>query len=156
MIGALLQVILPAFFVIGVSCYLGYVFKPDITSINRLALYAAVPSLVFVSLSNTEVAFQDVGVLLGGNILFLIAMAIFVGLTSQRFSHTSRRGLLATSLFSNSANIMLPVTLFAFGEIALQRALILYVFSALVLFTLGPVVLSSANDVLLYPSSDSS
>jgi malate permease and related proteins len=143
-IDVLLAVVVPAFLVIGVGYGLGRAFRLDLASLNRLALYAAVPALVFTSLATTDVAFEEAGRLIAGNALFLVVMAGLASLVAARLAPPVRRGLLATSLFGNAANIMLPVTLFAFGEEGLQRALILYVFTAVTLFTLGPLVLGGA------------
>ena len=116
-------------------------YEMDLAPLNRVTLYAAVPSLVFSSLSTSDVAFDDVGILVGSNALFLLAMAAIAFAAGRWMPERARRGLVATSMFGNAANIMLPVTLFAFGEPGLQRALILYVFTAVMLFTLGPIVL---------------
>jgi malate permease and related proteins len=142
----LLQVVVPAFLVIAAGFGLGRTFRLDLTTLNRLALYAAVPSLVFTSLAATDVAFEDAGRLLAGNALFLLTMAALASLVAWRFPRPVRRGLVATSLFGNAANIMLPVTLFAFGDEGLQRALILYVFTAVMLFTLGPLVVGGGAE----------
>jgi malate permease and related proteins len=141
MIDILLDVVVPAFIVVGVGIVLGRAFRLDAGPLNRVALYGAVPSLVFVSLSTSDVAFDDVGLLLAANTLFLLGMAGVASAAAWLMPAAARRGLVATSMFGNAANIMLPVTLFAFGDAGLQRALILYVFSAVVLFTLGPLVL---------------
>jgi malate permease and related proteins len=137
----LFDVVVPAFIVVAVGVALGRAFTMDLAPLNRVALYGAVPSLVFASLSTSEVAFDDVGILISANALFLVAMAAIALAAGRWMPERSRRGLVATSMFGNAANIMLPVTLFAFGEPGLQRALILYVFSAVMLFTLGPIVL---------------
>jgi len=142
-IGILFDVVLPAFLIVGVGIVLGRAFAIDLSALNRVALYAAVPALVFGSLSTSVVSFGDVGLLFGGNALFLLVMGVVAWLVSPRFERTTRRGLVATSMFGNAANIMLPVTLFAFGDEGLQRALVLYVFSAVALFTLGPLVLGA-------------
>ena len=141
MFDVLFDVVVPAFVVVLVGVALGRAFAIDLVPISRVSLYATVPALVFVSLSTSEVAFDDVGLLLSANALFLLGMAAISSAAAWWMPKRSRRGLVATSMFGNAANIMLPVTLFAFGEAGLQRALILYVFSAVVLFTLGPLVL---------------
>ena len=141
MFDVLFDVVVPAFIVVAVGVALGRAFALDMASLSRVSLYAAVPALVFASLSATDVAFDDVGLLLAANALFLVGMAGLSSAAGWWMPKRSRRGLVATSMFGNAANIMLPVTLFAFGEVGLQRALILYVFSAVVLFTLGPLVL---------------
>ena len=145
MITILLEVVLPAFIVVASGLLLSRAFTIDLASLNRVALYATVPALVFSSLSNSDVSFGNVGVLLGANALFLVGMGVIAWLVALPFERATMRGLVATSMFGNAANIMLPVTLFAFGDEGLQRALVLYVFSAVALFTLGPLVLGSRN-----------
>jgi malate permease and related proteins len=146
MIAILFEVTTPVFLVIAVGVVIGRVFKPEVTVLSGIALYAAVPALVFSSLSTSDVAFEDAGLLLASNALFLAGMGLLALLVTRRLPPGTRRGLLATSLFGNAANIMLPITLFAFGDAGLQRALILYVFSAVMLFTLGPMVLGGRRD----------
>ncbi len=145
MISILFGVVLPAFIVVASGVVLGRAFTIDLSALNRVALYAAVPALVFSSLSSSDVSFGDVGVLLGANALFLLAMGVVAWLVASPFERATKRGLVATSMFGNAANIMLPVTLFAFGDEGLQRALVLYVFSAVALFTLGPLVLGARS-----------
>jgi malate permease and related proteins len=141
----LLEVVLPAFLLIAVGFGLGRAFHLDVASLNRLALYAAVPALVFSSLATIDIAFADAKRLLAGNALYLVAMAALASLVASRLPRPVRGGLIATSLFGNAANIMLPVTLFAFGPEGLQRALILHVFTAVMLYSLGPLVLGGAE-----------
>lgn len=143
MLSILFEVVAPAFIVVAAGVLLGRAFSIDLSALNRVALYAAVPALVFSSLSTSEVSFADIGVLLGANSLFLIGMGVIAWLVASPFERSTKRGLMATSMFGNAANIMLPVTLFAFGDAGLQRALVLYVFSAVALFTLGPLVLGA-------------
>ncbi|MEX2501361.1 MAG: AEC family transporter [Trueperaceae bacterium] len=145
MIQILLQVVVPAFVVVAAGAALGRAFRLEMTPINRVALYAAVPALVFSALADSDVAWTSVGLLLGGNAAYLVAMAGVAWVAGRLVPRRARRGLLATSLFANAANIMLPVTLFAFGHDGLQRALILYVWSAVLIFTLGPIVLGGGN-----------
>ena len=117
-------------------------FQPDLTSLNRLSLYGTVPALVFTSLSQTEVEPAAAGrLLLGQGLYFGLALGL-AWLVSARLDTPVRRGFLATSTFSNSANMMLPVTLFAFGQAGLERALILYVLVTVVMFSLGPLILA--------------
>ena len=143
MITILSEVVLPAFIVVGSGLLLGRAFTIDLAALNRVALYAAVPALVFSSLSTSNVSLGNVGVLLSANALFLAGMGVVAWIAALPLARATRRGLMATSMFGNAANIMLPVTLFAFGDEGLQRALVLYVFSAVALFTLGPFVLGA-------------
>lgn len=140
MIFTLFDVILPAFIVIAVGVWVGRAFSLSLVSLNRVALYSALPGLVFTSMSRTELAFSDTWVLYAANALFVVVMGTLAWFGSGRLRKGARRGVTATSMFGNAANMMLPVSLFAFGEAGLQRALALYVFSALLLFGLGPLM----------------
>lgn len=149
MISILLQVVIPVFFVIAVGFVLAATFKLDPPSLNRIALYGAMPALVFVTLIHSELTLEDATILLSGNLLFLVAMGALAWLLSQGLAASSRRGFIATSVFGNAANMMLPVSLFAFGEEGLHRALILYVFSAVIFFTLGPLVFRGSGSAVI-------
>lgn len=142
----LLQVVVPVFLVIGVGILLGYTLKLDAGPLNRASLYGAMPALVFITLTRSELTLQNTTVLLSGNLVFLLLMGLLAWSFSRSLAARSRRGFIATSLFGNAANMMLPVTLFAFGESGLERALVLYVFTSVIFFTVGPLIFSgSAN-----------
>ncbi len=146
MLNISLEVVLPVFLLIAVGALLGRTVQPELRTLNRTALYAAVPALVFSSLARAELSAASLGVLIGGQLAIVTTMALLsYGCSSLVFgsnSAASRRGFVATSVFSNSANMMLPVALFGFGEAGLERALILFVLSSVLLFTLGPLVLA--------------
>lgn len=141
MLLVLLNVVVPVFIVIAVGMILGRTLQLELTSLNRTALYGAVPALVFTTLATTELGTANVRVLVGGQILFLLTMALVARFVSGHLEGATRRGFIATSLFGNSANMMLPVTLFAFGEAGLERALVLFVLSSVALYIFGPLVL---------------
>ncbi|MEZ4629125.1 MAG: AEC family transporter [Deinococcales bacterium] len=151
--GIILNVVLPTFLVIGTGAVLQRAFRFNLAELNRLALYGAVPALVFKSLMREELNPEALLRLIGSQlcfypIMFLLALA-FSGLLKAKNEH--KRGMIATAMFPNSANIMLPVTLFAFGEAARDLAAIMFSFSSLMLFSLGPIVLSGGKGKLRSP-----
>ena len=139
-VSTLLSVVLPAFFVMGVGALISYAIKPDITSLNRLALYATTPALVFSSLQETTLSAGNALGLLSAFFLMLVVMLVISSLASRHLPASSRRGVIATSLFVNSANLMLPVTLFALGQAGVERALILYVVTTVLLYLVCPLI----------------
>ena len=143
-LATLFTVVLPAFLVMGVGAVAGYTLSLDLTPLNRLALYATTPALVFSSLSSTTLGAGNVGRLLAAFLLMLALMLVVSSVASRHLSAGSRRGVIASSLFVNSANLMLPVTLFAVGEAGLERALVLYVATTVLLYLVCPVIFSSA------------
>lgn len=142
MLGIMSNVVVPAFVVIVVGGLLATFFELELHSLNRIALYAATPALIFNSIANSALSADNVLRLVAGLTLFLALMAVLAWLASMRFEATTRRGFVATSVYNNSANMMLPVTLFAFGEAGLERALLLLPFTSLALFGTAPLILS--------------
>ena len=143
MLETLLNVIAPVFLVIAVGALLARSSPIDVQPINRIALYAAVPALALRTLAETTIAPSSVLRLAIAYLAFMATMACVAWLLGFRLPQGARRGLIATSIFSNAANMMLPVTLFALGDAGLQRALILYVLTALLTFSLGLVILGN-------------
>jgi predicted permease len=134
----LLDVVLPVFLVIGAGAAIGARFGLEAAPVNRVALYAAVPALVFRTLAGLELSGGAVGRLLAGYGVFLAAAAALAWIVGRAWPRPRRRALVGTSVLANAANLNLPVALFAFGAAGLERALVLYVATALLTFTVGP------------------
>jgi predicted permease len=141
----LLEVVLPVFAVVAVGAWVGRRFDLQVGPINRLAIYAAVPALAFRTMAGIEMAWGPALHLVGGYFVFLVVMGVLAGLIGRRWLPPRRRTLIGTSVFGNAANLNLPVALFAFGAAGLDRALVLYVVTALALFGFGPWLLGRAT-----------
>lgn len=141
----LLEVVLPVFAVVAVGAWVGRRFGLQVGPINRLAIYAAVPALAFRTMAGIEMAWAPALHLVGGYLAFLLALGALAGLIGRRWPPSRRRTLIGTSVFGNAANLNLPVALFAFGQAGLDRALVLYVVTALSLFGFGPWLLGRAT-----------
>ncbi|MBW6454971.1 MAG: AEC family transporter [Trueperaceae bacterium] len=141
----LLEVVLPVFAVVAVGAWVGRRFGLQVGPINRLAIYAAVPALAFRTMAGIEMAWGPALHLVGGYLAFLVTMGALAGLIGRRWLPSRRRTLIGTSVFGNAANLNLPVALFAFGQAGLDRALVLYVVTALSLFGFGPLLLGRAT-----------
>ena len=71
--------------------------------------------------------------------LYALVMAISV---TGRLSKPIRTSLLATTIFPNTGNLGLSLTLLALGEAGLERAIVAYLCSAVLVFGLGPAMVS--------------
>ncbi len=134
----LLDVVLPVFLVIAAGAAIGLRFGLEVAPINRVALYAAVPALAYRTLAELDLAGATVSRLLVGYAGYLLVAAALAALVGRRWTPVRRRALVGTSVLPNAANLNLPVALFAFGAAGLDRALVLYVATSLLMFTLGP------------------
>jgi len=141
----LVEVVLPVFALVAVGAWVGRRFGLEVAPINRLAIYAAVPALALRTMADIEMAWGPALHLVGAYLAFLVALGAVAALIGRRWRPSRRRTLVGTSVFGNAANLNLPVALFAFGDAGLDRALVLYVVTALALFGIGPALLGRAT-----------
>jgi predicted permease len=143
----LLEVVLPVFLLVGVGAAAGRLLRLEAASINRLSLYVVVPTLVFRSMAGLSLADLPAARLVGAFALFLVSIATLAWFAGARLPTPSRRALTGTSMLGNAANMNLPVTLFALGPAGLDRALILYVVTAVTMYAVGPVLFGGSPSV---------
>jgi len=141
----LVEVVLPVFAVVGIGAWVGVRFALPLPPIHRLAMYATVPALAFRTLAGVEMAPLQALHLLAGYGLLMLLLAGLAALLARGWPDAARRALMGTSMLGNAANLNLPIALFAFGEAGLERALVIYVATSLVMFSVGPSLLGSAR-----------
>ncbi len=131
------DVVFPVFAIIGVGYLFAHFKKISLEPIIESLIYLTVPALVISSLSQREIALNDAlltglcacGVVLGG------AGISYVYLRLTGRSHL--RGFYLTTMFMNSANIPLPLTLLAFGREGLTIAIIYYIVISILVYSAG-------------------
>ncbi len=131
------DVVFPVFAIIGVGYIFAHFRRISLEPIIEALIYLTVPALVISSLSRKEIALNDA--------LFttLCACAVVAGgaLTSYVYIRlTGRehlRGFYLTTMFMNSANIPLPLTLLAFGREGLTIAIIYYIVISILVYSVG-------------------
>jgi hypothetical protein len=125
----------------------------DVEFVTRLAVNFATPFLIFSVLTNVEidpVAFRDIA-------LASVAAYAAVGAATTawaRIAGLDRRVYLAPLIFGNTGNMGLPLALFAFGEIGLAYAIVVFAVMAVVAFTIGVWLVAgggSPNEALKQP-----
>jgi predicted permease len=143
--------LLPILLIAGAGFAAGRTLQPDIKAISRLAFYIFSPCLVFVSLVRVEISGGEFGRLA----LFSLAVSAIMGVLAYLCGRLLGAGrqllasLIVASVFVNSGNYGLAATKFAFGEQALARALVCFVFSTILLYTTGVMISSMGK----YPLS---
>jgi len=129
----------PIFLVVGVGYLIERLLHPDIQSASRLTFYAMSPCLVFDSLVRSQVGSDEMGriglvavvvMLTTGGIAWLLARPL-------RLSPRQTSAFVLVAIFVNSGNYGLSLTELAFGEEALARAIVYFVMSTVLLYTLG-------------------
>lgn len=132
-----LEIVAPVFLLalIGfVWVRLGFDYRVEF--VTRMAMTLSVPCLVFTALMRTEIepkALAD---------LSLAAFAAYGAVTLAlaavlRLLRFEQRTYLAPLVFGNTGNMGLPLALFAFGEVGLGYAVVVFAVMILLSFTVG-------------------
>lgn len=136
MLMRIVAIVFPVFAVIAAGWWYGRRKRPDMTFANHLNMDVFVPALVFAAMADKSfdlVANRGlavgalVGVLGSGATALLIARA----------SGVAAKTLVPTWMFNNSGNLGLPLAVLAFGDQALAPAVVMFLVSNLLHFSLG-------------------
>lgn len=131
----------------GAGFALGRRFHPDLKTVTRLSFYIFSPCLVFTSLTHAELSGAEFGRMAVFTLLVngaMLSLTLLVGL-SLRLQRQTLATLLIAAVFVNGGNYGLAVTQFAFGETALSRAVVYYVVSTLLVYSVGVLVASAGK-----------
>jgi predicted permease len=147
---ALYQIILPIFAVFGVGFLAGRRLYPPGSgdkSLSRLVFYVFSPCLVFYSLATSDVDLLEIGQIGLFAVIITLCMGLLAWATARllRMSTSETASLLLVAMFGNIGNYGLPLNELAFGTDALERAVIYFVVSSVLLFSLGVVVAARAH-----------
>ena len=147
LIEILIDDIVPIFVVIG----LGYAFArrthADIRTVSRLTFYVLSPSLVFSSLVESNVEGGEVAQIAVFVVCVTLLMGVLAWLTARllKFNSHQTAGFLLAVMFVNAGNYGLGVNQLAFGANAESRAVIYFVTSSVMVYTVGVLIATGHN-----------
>lgn len=116
--------------------------KLNIETLTRLSVHFFIPALIFNALMNTSLTLAEASLLSLGYLIYLVLLGAVTFLLGRGLTPKQKRGMVVSSLFGNTGNMGLPVTLFAYGQAGFERAVILLVVSLLLMFVVGPALLA--------------
>ena len=139
--------ILPIFLVASVGFLLARRLHVDVKSVSRVTFNALAPCLVFTQLVTSRVGAGEFGRICAFTILLVAAIGIVARLVAVpfRLDRPQLMAFLVVVMFSNAGNYGLSVVLFAFGKDVLARAVIYFVMSALLVYSVGSLLASSGR-----------
>ena len=144
-----LNAVLPTFFLIAMGAFADKLFpKLHLETLTRLSVYFLIPALVFAALANTDLTLGSAARLSGAYLLYLLVLGVVAAAGSAGLTSAQTRGVVTTTLFGNTGNMGLPITLFAYGQAGLERAVVLLVISLSLMFIVGPTVLAGGDGKL--------
>lgn len=142
--------IAPIFLAAGSGFALGRALRIDVRAVSRIVFFIFSPCLVFVSLTESDLAGGEFGrlALFTAAAIGLFGTAAFLFGRALQLDRHTLAGLAVVTMFGNGGNYGLSLNLFAFGEGALARAVVYYVISTALVYTVGVVVASSGRATL--------
>jgi predicted permease len=132
----IVQVTLPVFGIAALGYLYGRLCGSDTLSVNRINMQLFVPALLFYVLSEKVPESRDwLTVAWGAMVIVLVSGIVSWPLT--RLLGIGPRVLLPSMMFNNSGNLGLPLAALAFGEELLPLAVVAFVVSTSLHFSLG-------------------
>lgn len=147
MLAKIFLIIFPLFAIAGAGYAYGRWRRPNMTFANQLNMDVFVPALVFHVLSGRS--FDPQGYTLLALAVALLIVAVGAVLTPVALAlRIEPRTLIPPMMFKNTGNMGLPLAVFAFGDAALPAAVVIFVISSTLHFTLGTYVMNRRAGVL--------
>ncbi len=140
-------ILFPMFALTGLGYLYGRRHASDMSVANRLNMDIFVPALIFSGLSTRSVDLSSDGPLALGMVLLVLGSGA-AGWLLARLSGQKALTLAPPLMFNNSVNLGVPLAVLAFGPDVLPWAIILFVVSTGLHFSLGIWLLDHKTNVL--------
>lgn len=143
----LTQNILPIFLVAGLGFLLQRSQALDVRTLSSVVFNLFTPCLVFSSLVGSRLPLADLAQLAAFSFIVVLVMGL-LGLLAGRLLRLSRPDavvLLLTIMFVNGGNFGLTLNQLRYGEPGLSRALVFFIVSTLLVYTVGVFLASMGH-----------
>ena len=147
LLGVLLDNLVPAALAASAGYLFSRSFRPDVKAISRMAFYLFGPCLVFKLITDGELGGSEFGRLA----MFTAASVLLSGgaalVASRLFSlpRSTAAAVMLSTMFVNGGNLGLPLNLYAFGQPGMDRAVVYFIVSTTLVYTLGVYLASNGK-----------
>jgi predicted permease len=142
-----LEIVAPVFLLAALGfAWVKLGFEYRIQFVTRLSMTLAVPCLIFVSLMQTQIDPAALTALSLASVVAYGAVTVATVLV-VRLLRLNGRTYTAPLIFGNTGNLGLPLALFAFGEVGLSYAVIVFAIMAMWSFTFGIWLVAGAGSL---------
>jgi len=136
----IVSVVVPVFSIIGLGLFFARWQKgPDIRFVTEFITYISAPALVFYSLLDKALTYNNFYPILASSFVLAI-LGIVVGSAAAKKLAAGSPAATLTVAFMNSGNMGLPISYFAFGREGLAAATIFFVAMSIVHYTVGSII----------------
>lgn len=153
MIQQIITIVSPLFIIAAVGYFYGSRVRPEMRITNQLIMDVFVPALIFHVMIQDDFYPSQYINLMGAGALLMFGSGVIAFLVSK-LAGFSWRAFVPPAMFSNWANLGLPLYVFSLGDEALGGGVMLVVTGNLLCFTLGTYIYSgklNGIDVLKTP-----
>ncbi len=121
-------------------------FEYRVEFVTRMAMTLAVPCLIFIALMQTQIEPEALAALSLASLVAysLVIASLFLAVKALRLDVTT---YLAPLSFGNTGNLGLPLALFAFGDVGLGYAVVVFAVMAVLSFTIGVWIVSGGGSI---------
>lgn len=134
------DIVFPIFAIVGLGYAYGKYKHSNMDGINHMIMDVFVPALVFAKLVQSDFQLGDYAPLAAASVVIMLGSgALLYPIIKQ--TSVQAKTFIPPMMFSNAANIGLPLQVLAFGDAALPAAVILLLTFNLLHFSLGIYIL---------------
>lgn len=129
-------IITPVLVISAIGYGYGRLCRPDMSWVNRLSVDVLFPLLIFTAMAAKDFHILEYLPLIGASIIVLIGSGL-AGWGVARLLGYNPHAFVPSMMFMNTANMGLPLTLFAFGPEMLPPAVAIFMVFSLAQFSFG-------------------
>lgn len=143
--GRIFDIVFPVFAIVFLGFAYGKFRHQDMSVVNHLLIDFFVPVLLFVKLVEGDFSIREYVPLAVSCALLILGTGAILWPIVKRFTGTDPKTFVPPMIFSNAANMGIPLQVFAFGDAAMPAALILMLVFNLLQFSVGIYILDHGN-----------
>ena len=132
----IIGIITPVLIISALGYGYGRFCKPDMKWINRLSTDMLFPLLIFTAMASKDFHILEYLPLIGGGLAVLLGSGLMAWGVAKALGYNPH-AFIPSMMFTNTANMGLPLTLLAFGPSMMPPAVAVFMIYSLVHFTLG-------------------
>jgi len=141
MIQHVFEIVAPLFLIVTVGYFYGARVRPEMASANRLIMEVFMPALIFHVMIQKDFSLGQYVPLIIGGALVMLGSGVIAFLLA-RLCGFAWRSFVPPAMFSNWANLGLPLYVLTLGEAALGGGVMLVVAGNILCFTIGTYIYS--------------
>jgi predicted permease len=141
------QIVAPVFILAAIGfTWVKIGWSYEIEFVTRLAMTLSVPALIFVALMKANISADTLSNLFLSSLIAYLFLALIFWITGKIFK-LNMATYWAPLIFGNTGNLGLPLAMFAFGEVGLGYAVVVFAVMAIGSFSIGVWMVSGGGNI---------